>query len=208
MSKEQKREIIERAGQLSSQTQFSRQQIIRQIAKEIGKGQETIRIVLLKYQKSNPNKAAAIRKLKGRLETTEAAEIDRLYRQGAGIAELMRKFDRSRSSIFRILKQRRIQALLAKKIEFIYSDEFAGEDAQEEITGPREVLQILDKRLMPRKKEGAYGDYIENLIVLIPQHLFPLLQLDLTMYLLLLQYIHSILEVQYLFLGKQAHSTH
>jgi RNA polymerase primary sigma factor len=163
MSKEQKRDIIERAGQLSSQTQFSRQQIIRQIAKETGKGLETIRCALLKYQKSNPDKAEAIRKLKGRLETTESAEIDRLHRQGTGIAELMNKFDRSRSSIFRILKHRRIQALLAKKIEFIYSDEFAGENAQEDITGPREVLEILDKRLMPRKKEGAYVDYIENL---------------------------------------------
>jgi RNA polymerase primary sigma factor len=163
MSQEQKREIIERAGQLSGQTQLSRQQIIRQIAKETGKGQETIRCALLKYQKSNPDKAAAIRKLKGRLETTEGAEIDRLHRQGVGIAELMSKFDRSRSSIFRILKHRRIQTLLAKKIEFIYSDEFAGENAQEDITGPREVLEILDKRLMPRKKEEAYGDYIENL---------------------------------------------
>jgi RNA polymerase primary sigma factor len=163
MSKEQKREIIERAGQLSSQTQLSRQQIIRQIAKETGKGQETIRCALLKYQKSNPDKATAIRKLKGRLQAIEAADIDRLYRQGTSVAELMSKFDRSRSSIFRILKHRRIQTLLAKKIEFIYSNEFAGENAHENITGPREVLEILDKRLMPRKKEGAYGDYIENL---------------------------------------------
>ncbi|MGD0077599.1 MAG: sigma-70 family RNA polymerase sigma factor [Sedimentisphaerales bacterium] len=163
MSREQLSSVIERAGQLSRQTQLSRRQIIRQIAKETGKGEETIRCALLKYQKSNPDKATAIRKLKGRLETAEAAEIDRLHRQGAGVTELMSKFDRSKSSIFRVLKQRRIQTLLAKKIEFVHSVEFAGENAQEEITGPREVLEILDKRLMPSKKEGVYGEYLENL---------------------------------------------
>lgn len=163
MSREQTKKIIERAGQLSSQTQLSRNQIIRRIAEETGKGPETIRCALLKYQKANPDKAPAIRKLKGRLETAEAAEIDRLHRQGTAVPELMSRFDRSKSSIFRILKQRRIQSLLTKKIEFVNSVEFAGEDAQEEITGPRGVLEVLDKRLVPSRPAGLDREQIDDL---------------------------------------------
>jgi RNA polymerase primary sigma factor len=45
----------------------------------------------------------------------------------------MSRFARSRSSIYRILKQRRVQSLLAKKIEFVQSAEFATPDAEEKI---------------------------------------------------------------------------
>jgi RNA polymerase sigma factor (sigma-70 family) len=69
------------------------------------------------------------------LRPAEAAEVARLHKQGTVISELMGRFDRSRSSIYRILKQRRVQALLAKKIEFIQSDEFARPDAEARILG-------------------------------------------------------------------------
>jgi RNA polymerase sigma factor (sigma-70 family) len=166
MSEEQRKKIIERVRVLSSETKLSRRQIIRNIASETGKGEETIRSILLNFQKSNPDKTGMFRQARGHLTPAEAAELDRLHRQGAGTGELMSRFGRSRSSIFRILKQRRVQALLARRIEFVYSEEFTAEGAEERIWGGRTTLERRAKGKSGKSsvlRGGTIGEYLEGL---------------------------------------------
>jgi RNA polymerase sigma factor (sigma-70 family) len=169
LSAEQKLEIIERARALSSQTEMSRRQIIRKIAAETGRGQETIRCVLLNYEKMHPGPGVrGLRQGMGHLNPAEAAEVDRLHKQGTGIKELMSRFGRSRSSIYRILKQRRIQVLLARKIEFVKSEEFAGIGAEERILGSRPDtgaprLKQAESGKMPELRGHSTGEYLEGL---------------------------------------------
>jgi len=152
MSESQKQKIIERACSLSSETKMSRQRIIQQIATETGRGQETIRYILLNYQKSNPDGGAAkLRRTAGLLSPAEAVELDRLHKQGAGIKELMGRFGRSRSSIYRILKHRRAQALLAKKIEYVASDDFPMPGAAEKILNS--FTQRVHSAVLNRQEE-------------------------------------------------------
>ena len=47
----------------------------------------------------------------------------------------MKRFHRSKSSIYRIIKARRAKSLLRRKIEFIDSDEFLQSDAKKTILG-------------------------------------------------------------------------
>ncbi len=131
MSQADKKKIIEQACKLSGETNLSRRQIIQKIEAQTGKGQETIRLILINYQKSNSNKAAGLRQTNGLLSPAEAAELDRMHKQGTSITELMRRFAKSRSSIYRILKHRRAQSLVAKKIEFVPSSEFSTPSAAE-----------------------------------------------------------------------------
>ncbi|MFH1371830.1 MAG: hypothetical protein ABII09_11185, partial [Planctomycetota bacterium] len=133
LSAEQRRAVIERAKALSNQTNMSRRQIIARIAAETQRGLETIRCVLLSYERSQPEKSVLMRKAGRLLSPAEAAEIDRLHKQRTGIKELMSRFGRSRSSIYRILKQRKVQALLARRVEFIQSEEFIRPDAETKI---------------------------------------------------------------------------
>ncbi len=167
LSAKQKQEIIERASALSSQGNMSRHRIIQRIAQETGRGKETIRYVLLSYQKTNPDKAGRLRQAVGQLSPSEAAEIDRLYREGAGIRELMNRFEKSRSSVYRILKQRRIQALLARKIEFIESDEFLRSDAEREILGDKIDMEQSGEEetgvLLSLRDGHSLGEYLEGL---------------------------------------------
>jgi RNA polymerase primary sigma factor len=128
----QKQQIIRRAGQLTAETNLSRHQIISKISAETGKCHETIRYILLNYEKANPDKST-ITKSSGVIEPAQAAEIYRLYKQGGNIKDLMKQFKRNKSSIYRIINQRRTKALLAKKIEFIHSDEFLEKNAAEKI---------------------------------------------------------------------------
>jgi RNA polymerase sigma factor (sigma-70 family) len=167
LSAEQKREVIERARVLSGRTEMSRRQIIRKIAAETGRGEETIRCVLLNYERTHPDVGArGLRQAGGQLNPAEAAEVDRLHKQGTGIRDLMGRFGRSRSSIYRVLKQRRIQALLARKIEFVQSEEFAGPDAEERILGSRpdqEWLRRAESRVPPVLRGHSLGEYLEGL---------------------------------------------
>ena len=166
LSAEQRQGVIEQAQELSIQTKMSRRQIIARIASETARGQETIRCVLSAYEKAHPDKAGLMRKAWGLLGPAEAAEVDRLHKQRTSIKELTGWFSRSRSSIYRILKQRRAQALLAKKIEFIQSEEFTRPEAEEKILGgalEAERRGETDSRISPGLRSGSLREYLKGL---------------------------------------------
>jgi len=132
LTKNQKQQIIKQARTLAAKTTLSHYQIINKIAAKIGKVHETVRYTLLEYEKSHPERAI-LDNLSGALNPAQAVELYKLYKQGVRPAELMKRFKRNRSSIYRIINQQRAKALLAKKIEFIASDEFLQEGARDKI---------------------------------------------------------------------------
>ena len=132
LTDKRKEQIIKQAARLSVGKNLSRHQIIDKISAKTGRSHETIRYILLNYEKANPDKAV-FKKSTGVIEPTQAAEIYRLFKQGCPIKELMKRFDRNKSSIYRIINRRRAKTLLVRKIEFVASDEFLEEDAEQEI---------------------------------------------------------------------------
>ncbi len=129
---QERNRIIKKASRLSAKTTLSRHQIIRKISTDTGRCFETIRYTLRDYEKANPRKAV-FRKSAGVIDPAQAAEIYRLYRQGVGIKELIGRFRRNKSSIYRIINIKRAKLLLAKKIDFIPSEEFFDDDAGRKI---------------------------------------------------------------------------
>lgn len=132
LTKKQKQQIIKQARSLSTKSGLSQYQIIAKIAAKTAKAHETIRYTLLNYEKSHPDRHA-FRESPSAVDPAHAAEIYKLFKQGSAIRELMGRFNRSRSSIYRIIDRGRAKALLAKKIEFIDSPEFLSEDAARKI---------------------------------------------------------------------------
>jgi RNA polymerase primary sigma factor len=156
----QRQEIVELARSLAEQRLSSRHQIIGQVASRTGRARETIRYTLLKYDKAHPAQAIADRP-KGVISSRDAHQLYDLYRQGTPIRALMDQFHRSRSSIYRIINQRRASALLARRIQFVASDEFLDEKVRAAILtepvelpamdGPRPLSSpaVLGEQLMP-----------------------------------------------------------
>jgi len=128
LTKKEKQQIIKRARSLAAKTTLSRYQIIEQIAAKTGRAHETIRYTLLNYDKAYPDKPIS-QEPPGVIRSAESAELYKLFKQGCDVKELMKQFGRSRSSIYRIVNQRRARELLAKRIEFVASDEFLKENA-------------------------------------------------------------------------------
>ena len=131
LSIQEKKQIIQKARKLSANTKLSRHRIIKKISSSTGRCLETIRYTLMDYEKANPHKKGVLRKSAGVIDPTQAAEIYRLYKQGMTTKELMERYSRNKSSIYRIINIKRAKLIHSKKIDFIPSEEFFNEDANE-----------------------------------------------------------------------------
>jgi len=131
LSQKQKSEIIRRASILNRKKKLSRHRIIKHIAEEMGFAHETVRYTLVHYQEENPE--SRLTQVPGVLGPAREAELYRLHRQGTSIRELMERFNRSRSSVYRIINRQRMRKLLSVKIEYIESEEFKDSDGGEDI---------------------------------------------------------------------------
>jgi RNA polymerase sigma factor (sigma-70 family) len=160
LTDKQQQQIIKQARALATRTTMSPYQIINRIAAQIGKVHETIRYTILNYEKANPDNSI-FNQPPGAISPAQAAELYKLFKQGNSIKELMRRFNRARSSIYRIINRRRAKALTARKVEFIPSNEFLREKAGE---------KILAKPM--KMDKPAYAKKLEP-FELVGEHLLP-----------------------------------
>jgi RNA polymerase sigma factor (sigma-70 family) len=158
----EKQQIIKRAMSLAAKTAMSRHQIIRQIAAETGRSHETIRYTILNYEKDHPGKVI-FKRPGGVISPSAAEEIYKLFRQGCKVEELMSRFSRSKSSIYRLINQRKAKTFLTRKIEYIPSEEFSGEGAEG---------SILAKPIKVKKPVSSGGpDLFESAGGSLPEYL-------------------------------------
>ncbi len=132
LTNKQKQKIIKQAGTLAKNRKMSKYQIIEKISAKTGKAHETIRYTILNYEKQYPNKPV-FNSSANTIDPAQAAKLYKMFKQDCSITELMERFGRSKSSIYRIINIKRAKMLMAKKIEFIASDEFLNENAGKEI---------------------------------------------------------------------------
>lgn len=159
LTSKQRQQAIRQSRTLASRTSLSRHQITRRVAEKLGIAQETVRTILQEYEESHPDKPV-FRRPSGRIRPAETAELYRLYKQGVGVRQLMKRFDRSRATIHRIVNQRRAMALLARKIEYVPSDEFLQEQARKKILG----APLAIERPKPERKLEPFELVGENLL--------------------------------------------
>ncbi|MCX5646149.1 MAG: sigma-70 family RNA polymerase sigma factor [Phycisphaerae bacterium] len=155
----ERQQALRQARSLAAKSSLSRHQITKQVAEKLGLAQETLRTILLQYEKKNPDKPV-FRRPVGRIRPADAAELFRLYTQGTGVWQLMQQFDRSRATVHRIINQRRALALLARKIEYVPSNEFLSAGAKEQIL----EKPFTPERLEPEKRLEPFELVGENLL--------------------------------------------
>jgi len=154
LSSKEKQKIIKQASLFAGHGKLSRHQIITRIACRMKRVPETVRLVLIDHEKNGSGKHI-FKKPAGVVGPREAAMIYKMHRQGAGIKELMDKFQRSRSSVHRIINKRRARGLLSRKIDFVDSSEFFQTDAEEKILGS-------DCDLLSKRKSGTQRSVLLN----------------------------------------------
>jgi len=131
LSEQEKKRLIDEVRRLGRQRSGSPSAVMAEVARRTGRARETIRMLVRRHDEQHPE--APVFSVRPRLSSKEQGLIYRLYRQGVSVRELMARFDRSRSSLYRIINRQRARDLLARKITYVDSDEFLDEDAARRI---------------------------------------------------------------------------
>ena len=156
ISESEKQQIIATAIDIARKSELTRYQVILRTASITGRGRETIRSILIDHEKANPKKKV-FTKPAGAIRPHDAKIIHKLYSEGTKVSELMKKFHRSRSSIHRIINQRRTKKLSRIKIEYISSSQFEDSNAAENILKESDEIigELKDKSapLLNRNQE-------------------------------------------------------
>ncbi|MDX2036962.1 MAG: sigma-70 family RNA polymerase sigma factor [Isosphaeraceae bacterium] len=156
VSEAERDEIIHRARRMSRVAgRQSRTEIARRIAKKMGRSPETIRLIIEKH-----NTDAVERPIfppsSSPLDEETKEKIYRLYNDGHGISLeiLAKQFDRTRSSIHRVIIEMRARKILAVKVEAMPHPSFDDPALHEAILGP--IPQAADGKA-PRKTKAPKG---------------------------------------------------
>ncbi|MBW8016432.1 MAG: sigma-70 family RNA polymerase sigma factor [Planctomycetes bacterium] len=135
----EKQNIFDTARQIARTENLSRYQVILQTAAATHRSKETIRTLLIDFEQSSPKKKV-FAKPAGAVSPHDAKTIHKLYAEDTPVADIMQRFHRSRSSIYRIVNQRRAKNLSRLKIEYIDSPQFAEPNAAKTIVTATEPL--------------------------------------------------------------------
>jgi RNA polymerase primary sigma factor len=166
LSDERRQQILARAAAaLAAQGPASRLAIIKQIAAEFGRAVETIRYTLVNHEIRHPEKRL-FKKPPGVIGPAQAAAIYKLFTDGETAGELMKKFNRSKSSIYRIITARRARRFLSEPIEFIASDEFLDPQAMPKILTPslpqKSIRLTLPSAIGSKESVVEYVEHLKD----------------------------------------------
>lgn len=155
---EQEREQIRRRGrELGRRTDLSLTAAARRIARQSERATETVRRVLRRQQKEEPQ--TPFEQRRGPLEDDEKSRIYAAYRDGQSVGALCEKFERSRSSIYRIINEQRAREVLADDSvpePSSHPESFAPEDEAEVLEPPEDAdRQVSLFRLYGFLKAGV-----------------------------------------------------
>ena len=135
-----RRKLIQRARQIARRRDVTLNQVASHLASKTGRGLETIRQVLLNHDRDQPEQAI-FKNHTPPLEHKQKRVITRAYRMGVPVDTIAERFNRTRSTIYRVLHQYGAGQAGRVPLSYVESPTFSRDDAQEVILGrPLESL--------------------------------------------------------------------
>lgn len=146
---EKEREAIIRRARRMARYGGCPAEISRRLARKLGRSVEAIRYTLKNYDQEHPE--SAVFPLASTPMTEELRnEIFRSFRRGVPADVLANRYCRTKSSVYRIVAEVRAQRLLDQPIDYMDSEEFHTDDADERIlTTPPESNPVNTTRVPP-----------------------------------------------------------
>lgn len=156
--------IIAFAKQIAAKRKLSRRQAILKIAKQTGRAKETVRIVLLNYE-TRLRRRKLFKQHTKPLGPHDRAEICKQYKQGGDANELADTFGRSKSTVYRIIRQKKQRSVLSRKIEYVPSEQFEQPDADELVLG-HPLSKLHTAEAQPNRHSltgGSLSKYLQEI---------------------------------------------
>jgi RNA polymerase sigma factor (sigma-70 family) len=137
LSEEEREEILRRAQRLARMTGGTLTEISRRIARRLNRSAETIRYTIKNFDREHPDQAL-FPKLTGPLDEEMKQTIYTSYRRGIAVDTLAKRFQRTRTSMYRVINEVRAQRLLEQPLDYIPHESFEhpSRELEAEILGP------------------------------------------------------------------------
>jgi len=134
MTDQEREEILRRARRLC-RVGGSLTEISRRIARRLGRSVEAVRYTIKNYDRDHPEQAL-FPKLTGPLDARTKESIYSSYRRGMTVDTLAKTFQRTRTSMYRVINEVRARRLLEVPLDFIGHPDFEKAEREAEILAP------------------------------------------------------------------------
>jgi RNA polymerase primary sigma factor len=124
MTEQEREDILQRARNLVRQGVASLTEISRRIAKDMGRATETVRYTLRNWDREHPDQPL-FPTLTGTFDPATKQMIFNSFRRGIPVHNLAKSFQRTASSMYRVIHEIRAQRFLDQKIDYIDNPAFA-----------------------------------------------------------------------------------
>jgi len=166
-------EILQHARQLAT-TGACPSETARRLADHFNRSIETIRYTLKRYDTDNPADAIFPR-ARGKLSLDSKRSIFQRFAGGTSVAMLARQFNRTTSTIHRVINEMRRVAIMELPLDYMPSDEFSRRGAEKRIMAPIPEPETAPRRTRAPKELPSYLSALYEVPLLTrvqEQHLF------------------------------------
>jgi RNA polymerase primary sigma factor len=153
LTDQERHSIIERARRLA-QAGGCPGEIAKRLSRNSGRSVETIRYTLKQFDRDHPDLAVFAERA-GPLTEETKKKVFQQYRRGESVESLLRRFCRTRTSIYRVIAEMRAKRILELPLDYIPNPQFARvrtELQEAELLGPPPAGEPLPKK--PRLPSG------------------------------------------------------
>ncbi len=145
LTSQEKNDLIRRARQLAD-AGASPSEVTRTIASEMSRSPETIRYTLKNYDAENQS-IAIFPNHRGVLTDDDKRMIHQLQRRGFTVAQLSKRYGRTRGSIERILLETRQERINELALEYIYNEDFENVGREAEFLGSEPEPAVAARKI-------------------------------------------------------------
>ena len=134
MTDEERQAVIERARIYACDWGMGPSQVVQRLSDELGRSREAIRYTLWNHDRDH-HSIPIFDSWREPLTNKQVAAIQAAFAAGTSVAELARRFTRTPSAIYQMLRMARARRLLARRIEHVPNPLYESRTADQEILG-------------------------------------------------------------------------
>lgn len=152
-----RRQIIERARRIAQAVDVSMNRVAAHLSRKVGRSLQTVRLILEKHDREHGDDPIFADRT-GPLTSKQRRVIERAHRWGIPVGRIARRFVRTRTTVYRAVRERRAARLRRVTIEYHDSPLFHREDADQVILRPEPADRTdADERTAhaPNRKSSA-----------------------------------------------------
>jgi RNA polymerase primary sigma factor len=150
LTDEQREEFVARAREMAHAGR-GQGEIARLLAERTGRSVETVRAALRAYDAEHPE-SAIFPAGSGPLIEVQKSNIFRAYRRGVSVDKLCRDYNRTKTTVYRVINEMRAERIKELPLDFIDNPRFSRKGADNAILGPMPETEEATRK--PRRPSG------------------------------------------------------